>query len=176
MIVMGKVNVHEYKRTDGTPVTSHERSKSESEKMSYEAPKEESEKPKEKSFSDVVGGKGLDLSKDTLTEQEVNLLMRRINDKKIKPQDVPHIQDGEGYKLTAPQIAKAKAWLMNLWKTPTGKEKENSPLGWREQQILEKMTGMRLKDVYSGEELIMCLFTKSKAMKHQWNIMLLAVR
>lgn len=93
--------------------------------------------------------KELDLNKDTLTEAEVNLLMRRINSKKINPQDIPHFQDGEGYKLTDSQIAKGKAWLIDQWKSPTGRERVNNPFGYREEQILEKLREIRLKDVYS---------------------------
>lgn len=93
--------------------------------------------------------KELDLKKITLSEQEVNLLMRRINDRKIKPSDVYRIKNGTGYKLTQAQNNKGYRFLMNAWKTPRGVERTNNPFGYREWTILEKFREIKLIDVYS---------------------------
>lgn len=46
------------------------------------------------------------------------------------------------------QQEKGKRWLMDKWKSPTGKVRENNPFGYREEQILEKFEEIKLKDFY----------------------------
>lgn len=84
--------------------------------------------------------------KDTLSEREVRLLMKRINDGRIKPGD-----DGLSfpYKLTDSQVEKGRKWLMNLWKSPRGVERKNNPYGYREQEILDNFKTIEFVDVYS---------------------------
>lgn len=87
--------------------------------------------------------------KDMLSEQEVNLMMRRINAKKIEPSKIRNIENGQGYELTEEQNRKGFAWLNDKYKSPSGKERKNSPYGYREQAILEKPDRITLIDVYS---------------------------
>jgi hypothetical protein len=94
--------------------------------------------------------------KKTLTEQEVNLMMRRINSGKLatlhENRQLSHVQvkfPDEGFKLTKSQQEKGYKWLMNLWKTPRGIERKNNPFGWREQDVLDNFEEIRLIDVYS---------------------------
>lgn len=88
------------------------------------------------------------INSEKLNENEVNLIKRRLNDKKLKPSEIERINNGQGYALTQEQHDKAKNWLKSLYLTPKGKEKEDSPMGWREQQITEHMKEIRVKDFY----------------------------
>jgi len=93
-----------------------------------------------------------EFDKPVLTEREVNLLMRRINAGKIKPSDlskIKRIYDGEGIPLTPEQSEKGRRYLYNLWKTPRGKERKNNPFGYREEDIIDNLREIRLRDVYS---------------------------
>jgi hypothetical protein len=104
-----------------------------------ETPKKDSKKV----FLEEIKNKG------EITEQELLLIKRRLNDGTYKYSDVkPLFEDGEGLKLTPEQSAKGKAWLLDKWKTPTGKVRENSPFGYREEKILEEEHEMYLKDFY----------------------------
>jgi len=52
--------------------------------------------------------------------------------------------------LSAAQNQKGFDFLMNQWKTPTGKERLNNPFGYREQAILENFSHFELKDWYNA--------------------------
>jgi len=91
------------------------------------------------------------VTKPMMTESEVNLLMRRINAGKIKPSDLSKnklIYDGEGIKLTQEQSEKGRRWLLDKWKSPTGKERKGNPYGYREQDIIDNFREIRLADTY----------------------------
>jgi hypothetical protein len=47
---------------------------------------------------------------------------------------------------------------MNLWKTPTGAERKNNPLGFREQAILEKFSHFELKGYYDAGNVYRSFF------------------
>jgi len=90
------------------------------------------------------------LTKSTLSEKEVKLLQRRINDKKINPGEVPRIRNGNGYNLSKEQSHKGLLWLRDKWKSPTGKERSDNPFGYREEEIIkDPKAKVRLKDFYS---------------------------
>jgi len=82
--------------------------------------------------------------KQKLTEQEVNLMKKRLNDGKV---DVHRMREG-GYALTPDQVAKGKAWLMDKWRTTRGVERKNCPFGYREMAALETFKTIRLIDWY----------------------------
>lgn len=50
-------------------------------------------------------------------------------------------------EVTEEQSAKGYKWLMNLYKTPTGKERKNNPFGYREMNILDNYKGERFQFV-----------------------------
>lgn len=58
-------------------------------------------------------------------------------------------QDGN-LSLSADQSQKGYDFLMNVWKTPRGIERKNSPFGYREQAILENFSRFELKDFYNA--------------------------
>lgn len=83
--------------------------------------------------------------KDTVTESEILLMKRRLNNGKY---DIDVLSDVGEKNLTPEQTEKGKAWLMKQYKTPTGKEKENSPFGYRETEVLDNFDHFELVDWY----------------------------
>lgn len=90
------------------------------------------------------------VNNSVLTEQEVNLLKRRLNDGKIKPSEIPRFKEGEGYQLTSDQNEKGKKYLINQWKGKSGAERKNNPFGAREEDILENFDRIELVDFYNA--------------------------
>lgn len=78
--------------------------------------------------------------KQRLTERELNLIRKRLNEGKIKA----HLLRDGGYALTQDQVAKGRKWLMNQWLTPKGIERKNNPFGYREQVALESFKTIRV--------------------------------
>lgn len=92
--------------------------------------------------------------KDKLTEQEVNLLLRRINDKKVNIQDLfkanKKLDDGERYELSTEQNKKGLDFLKKRTFAKNGEIKDSSELGEREASIIsDPKAEIRLKDFYS---------------------------
>lgn len=81
--------------------------------------------------------------KQRLTESEVKLLLKRLNDGKI---DSHQFRLG-GYSLTPDQVEKGRKWLLSRWITPKGVERKNSPFGYREKDVLKHFKALRLADV-----------------------------
>jgi len=79
--------------------------------------------------------------KQRLTESEVNLLKRRLNEGKV---DIRRVRSG-GYALTAVHVAKGLSWLRNYHYTSRGAVRVSSSLGVRESDILDACTSIRLK-------------------------------
>lgn len=98
---------------------------------------------------DLLRGEELK-EKDTLTEQEINLVKRRLNDGTYTISEVNEMLGGDGKKLTTEQQEKGRKWLMDKWKSPTGKERKDNPFGYREQEVLEKFEGIRLYSFYDA--------------------------
>lgn len=77
----------------------------------------------------------------TISEKEMKAIKRAMNNDKVDEEFrevIQHIWD------ETPSIDPDSEWskkglkfLMNQWKTPTGKERKNNPFGYREQEILK---------------------------------------
>ena len=86
------------------------------------------------------------MKENVITEKQINLIKRRLN---ANPKDasvekiVNYIWD-EKPMLTSDQNKKGLEYLMNLWKSPSGKERVNNPFGYREQDALENFESMQL--------------------------------
>ena len=76
-----------------------------------------------------------------VTESELKLIRRRLNDNKISYEDVEILND---MPITPEQTKKGLDWLMNKWKTPRGIERKNNPFGLREQDALATFKEFRL--------------------------------
>jgi hypothetical protein len=101
--------------------------------------------------------KGINLEKGFLTENEVNLLKRRLNHSSgamtyhpIEISEIPFPDNGEGFKLSSEQTEKGLTWLKDQWKTPRGIERVNNPFGFREENIIENFKEFRLIDFYNS--------------------------
>lgn len=73
-----------------------------------------------------------------ITEKQINLIKRRLNNKKdLKEVESLYIEaQEEGLEVTEEQAQKGFNWLMNLYKSPTGKIRKNNPYGYREMEAL----------------------------------------
>jgi hypothetical protein len=97
----------------------------------FEVPKEE-KKPEKKDPKKLFLE---DLKKkDTITESEILLVKRRLNDGTYKYED---IEDLNEKNLTPEQTEKRLKYLKNKGWGKTGKQRTTSPYGQREEQALE---------------------------------------
>lgn len=80
--------------------------------------------------------------KGIITEREILLLKRRANN---GDRDAANFYPGcdRVIETTNEQSEKSFKWLYNLYKTPTGKVRENNPFGYREMDILDNYKGER---------------------------------
>lgn len=78
--------------------------------------------------------------KQRLTESEVNLMKKRLNDGKFKSS---RLRRG-GYALTNDQVVKGQRWLLSKCYTQRRDVRKNSPFGYREQEILDTFKTIRL--------------------------------
>ena len=82
--------------------------------------------------------------KSKLTEREMNALKNAINNSPQKRMILSatyqnkRMESGEGVTLTKEQVNKGAKYLYNLGFTPKGKERSNSPYGYRENEIVNK--------------------------------------
>ena len=84
------------------------------------------------------------LDRETINYKEVCLLMRRMNADK----EVINIDSIWDSPKTLEDHEKGLKYLLNQWKTPKGKERLNSPFGYREQAILENFDSFELAGTY----------------------------
>jgi hypothetical protein len=84
--------------------------------------------------------------KGFLTEGDILLIKRRLNDGKLKADDV-FIPD-DGWKLTPEQTEKGLNFLMKQWKGKSGAVSKNSPYGYREEDVLANFKEFRLTGFY----------------------------
>jgi hypothetical protein len=86
-----------------------------------------------------------------ITENQINLIKRRLNSGKDDSEldDLVEYIIDNSPKLSNEQNKKGYEFLMNLWKSPTGKERKNSPFGYREQSVLENFEYFELAGFYT---------------------------
>jgi hypothetical protein len=82
-----------------------------------------------------------------ITESEILLLKTRLNNgEKI---DMDYIWNNE-ISVTPDQNKKGIEFLLNLYQTPSGKERKNHPFGYREIEILKNFTHFEFKGFYDA--------------------------
>jgi hypothetical protein len=88
---------------------------------------------------------------NTISEKDINLLKRRYNansdDESVK-EVLDYYNEVDFPKLDADQTKKGYDFLMNLWKSPTGKVRTNNPFGSREQRILDDFSHFEFGGFY----------------------------
>ncbi len=77
----------------------------------------------------------------SITEREMLLIKRRLNDGTYKWEDV---QDLQNLKITSEQTQKGLSWLKNQGWTPKGVERKNNPFGHREEEAINSFKEFRL--------------------------------
>lgn len=78
--------------------------------------------------------------KGEISEKDLLLIKRRLNDGTYKHSDVEDLYD---LKLTPDQEAKGKNYLFDKWRSPTGQERKGNPFGYREQNVLNHFSEIR---------------------------------
>lgn len=90
----------------------------------------------------------------TLSESDILALRMALNSRRRTT-----LQDSEKRGLIdmiadhAPRVSpeqseKGRAWLMNQWKTPKGRERKNNPFGYRETYVLENFDHFTFSGLY----------------------------
>ena len=86
------------------------------------------------------------------SEKELNALKNHMN--KIDIRDAQKLNDlvarKEGTKLDKTQIQKGFKYLYNLGFTPRGKERSNSPFGYREEYIVKNPKSIELLQYHNA--------------------------
>lgn len=82
-----------------------------------------------------------------ITEREINLVKNRMNH--CEDVDLYPIYDNE-IDITCEQTKKGYDFLINLWKTQTGKERKNNPFGYREQNVLDSFEKFQFNGYYNN--------------------------
>lgn len=90
------------------------------------------------------------LTTDILTELDVKLLLKRANNGTLTDEERKLFMAKSPYALSAEQVEKGRAWLMDQWKTPRGIERKNNPFGYREEDALSKFSTIELIDLYDA--------------------------
>ena len=99
-------------------------------------------KPVKSNVPDFVNNK-------VLTEAQLNLLKRRLNDKKITQNDI-FGQQGKVFLLTPEQTKKGLDFLNNERRTPKGVERKNNPFGAREEAVLDNFDRFEVGDFFDA--------------------------
>lgn len=86
------------------------------------------------------------LAKNTLTTKEVKLLFRRANNGE-GAEFIEMVWDN-AKQITDPQ--QGINWLINLMKTPNGRERKNNPFGYREMNVVNNIEGINLIGSYNA--------------------------
>lgn len=90
-------------------------------------------------------------AKRQLTELDVHLLSRRMNDGKISEEEAIAIMPRDGWELESDQVEKGRKWLNNIWKNRYGIVKSSSPFEHQQEAALQsfrtaKLVGMESDD------------------------------
>lgn len=86
-----------------------------------------------------------------ITEREINLLKNRLNHNKIGYEDIKILfENGEGIKISNEQTEKGLNWLKNKGWTTTGKERKNSPFGYREEEAIKTFKEFKLIELHNN--------------------------
>lgn len=84
-----------------------------------------------------------------ISKSDLQKVMNAMNNGR-GPVDWSPIYNNYGVRISDSQARQGLAWLLNLWKTPAGKERKNHPFGWREIRTLETFEAFYLIDYYDN--------------------------
>lgn len=90
-----------------------------------------------------------------ITEQELKLVMRRLNDKVYTDTQVLDMISADSMELTPEHSQKGHEYLMDQWKTSEGIERKNNPFGYVEQAILKQFWEIRWAGIFNAGSMNM---------------------
>lgn len=84
-----------------------------------------------------------------ILESEISCIKSRANRGNFEDYE-KLFAESYGVQISPEQTAKGLSFLLNLWKTPRGKERKNNPFGYREQAILDDFKEFQFVDIYNA--------------------------
>jgi len=85
-----------------------------------------------------------------ISEQELNLLKRRLNNGKIQQEDIFGNDFDKTFLLTPEQTKKGLDFLNNQRRTPRGIERKNNPFGAREEDVLDNFDRFEVNEFFDA--------------------------
>lgn len=85
-----------------------------------------------------------------ISEQEIISMRSFMNRDKEAARQIFNAWDDQELAISEEQAQKGYDFLMDQWKSPSGKERKNNPFGYREQEILENFSHFTLKSLYNN--------------------------
>lgn len=77
---------------------------------------------------------------------------KKVNITQEQKEELKEDATNRGLHVSKEQTEKGYKWLMNLYKTPKGKERKNNPFGHREEKILENFSHFMFYCFYDAKE------------------------
>lgn len=85
-----------------------------------------------------------------IQEREIISMRSLMNRNKEAATAIFEAWQGEELAITEDQADKGLTFLLDQWKSPSGKERKNNPFGYREQEILENFSHFTLNSLYNA--------------------------
>lgn len=96
-----------------------------------------------KNISKLVANRGY------ILESEISCIKSRANRGNFEDYE-KLFADCYGVLISMEQTQKGLSFLLDLWKTPRGKERKNNPFGYREQSILDNFERFEFVGLYNA--------------------------
>jgi hypothetical protein len=90
------------------------------------------------------------IERGNIEESEIISMRSLMNKNKPAREAIFEAMQDKTLTLSASQNQKGIDFLLNAWKTPRGKERSNSPFGYREEKILDNFSHFELKSFYNA--------------------------
>jgi len=110
---------------------------------------------------------------DTISERDILLMKRRMNannnDTSVREVLDYYTEIGENPRLDAEQTKKGYDFLMNLWKSPTGKVRTNNPFSEREQKVLENFSHFEFEGFMNGQPVYIVMAKNGSSFEYYYS-------
>jgi hypothetical protein len=110
---------------------------------------------------------------DTISERDILLMKRRMNannnDTSVREVLDYYTEIGENPRLDAEQTKKGYNFLMNLWKSPTGKVRTNNPFSEREQKVLENFSHFEFEGFMNGQPVYIVMAKNGSSFEYYYS-------
>lgn len=92
------------------------------------------------------------IAKGIISEQEIISMRSFMNSNKDAAREIFNVWNDNELAISQEQGQKGYDFLMDQWKSKTGRERKNNPFGYREQAILENFSHFTLKSLYDNSK------------------------